>query len=367
MNATAGPCELTRPRHAQVPEKQRREVIPMIKPMVNAGAIGRRNLLKLGLAASAAAGATVGGSRAAAASAGDQGRVGLPDEALVRQLPGFRNGYAMVNGVRLHYVIGGQGEPLILLPGWPATWWEFRKVMPALATRYRVIAVDLRGMGGSAKPSGGFDKKTMARDVRELAHHLGHERVYIAGHDIGSMVAFSFAANHPESAIKVAMLAVAHPDESLYSIPMLPRDGLFGYVWWFAFNQIRVLPEQLRAGRARYLTDWMLSDPGALVDPAAVSSLDRAVYARAYDYPDAIRASNGWYQAFGQDIADMGTYPVVQTPILAMYADAEPDSLLPGLAGKAAQVTPLEIKNAGHYFPEEQPTQVIAGLTSFFR
>src|SRR3712207_5820505 len=83
-------------------------------------------------------------------------------------LPGFRSGYAKVNGIRMHYVTGGRGRPLVLVPGWPQTWWEFHKIMPALAKRYRVIAVDLRGQGGSDKPAGGYDKKTMARDIHEF-------------------------------------------------------------------------------------------------------------------------------------------------------------------------------------------------------
>src|SRR5689334_23181364 len=80
-------------------------------------------------------------------------------------LPGFKHNHAQVNGVRLHYVTGGRGEPLVLLPGWPQTWWEYHKIMPALAAKFRVIVVDLRGMGGSEKPEGGYDKKTMAADV----------------------------------------------------------------------------------------------------------------------------------------------------------------------------------------------------------
>ncbi|HWT39605.1 MAG TPA: alpha/beta fold hydrolase, partial [Paraburkholderia sp.] len=76
----------------------------------------------------------------------------VSDRTLVKSLPGFRNGYATVNGVRLHYVVGGKGEPLVLLPGWPETWWTFHKIMPALAEHYTVIVVDLRGMGASSKP-----------------------------------------------------------------------------------------------------------------------------------------------------------------------------------------------------------------------
>jgi alpha/beta hydrolase fold len=86
------------------------------------------------------------------------------DTALAASLPGdFRNGYAEVNGTRIHYVEGGKGTPVFLLPGWPQTWWQFHKIMPELAKRHRVIAVDLRGMGGSDKPGLGYDKKNMAQ------------------------------------------------------------------------------------------------------------------------------------------------------------------------------------------------------------
>ncbi|GAB3891858.1 hypothetical protein GCM10029964_065720 [Kibdelosporangium lantanae] len=147
----------------------------------------------------------------------------VDDAVLAGELPGdFRSAYADVNGTRLHYVAGGRGEPLVLLPGWPVTWWEFRRIMPVLARRYRVIAVDLRGMNLSAKPTTGYDKRTMARDVLELARHLGHGKINIAGHDIGAMVAYSYAVNHPEATAKVALLEVSHPDPSLYEIRLLP-------------------------------------------------------------------------------------------------------------------------------------------------
>jgi pimeloyl-ACP methyl ester carboxylesterase len=114
------------------------------------------------------------------------------DAPLAASLPGdFRNGYGEVNGTRIHYVEGGKGTPVLLLPGWPQTWWEFHKIMPELAKRHRVIAVDLRGMGGSAKPGLGYDKKNMAKDIHELTQALGYKQVNIAGHDIGAMVAYS--------------------------------------------------------------------------------------------------------------------------------------------------------------------------------
>jgi pimeloyl-ACP methyl ester carboxylesterase len=300
----------------------------------------------------------------------DEGGLELSDKALVASLPGFRSRYATVNGVRLHYVIGGQGAPLMLLPGWPETWWEYRKVMPALAERYRVIAVDLRGMGTSGKPRGGYDKKTMAEDVYQLARHLGYQQVNLAGHDIGSMVTFAFAATHPEAATRIAMGDVAYPDDSWYQWSLIPRPGQRPFfLWWMAFNQVSRLPEELLTGRSIYLMNWKFAQPGALFDKDAVDDRAKAVYARAYGYPAAIRAGNGWYQALEQDIADLKTFPVVATPILAMYADPAVEglpSLLPGLRGRATAVTPLEITNAGHYFVEDQPGQMIRGLTGFF-
>ena len=157
---------------------------------------------------------------------GSQNMADTSDAALAASLPGdFRNGYAEVNGTHIHYVEGGKGTPVLLLPGWPQTWWEFHKIMPELAKRHRVIAVDLRGMGGSAKPGLGYDKKNMAKDIHELTQALGYKQVNIAGHDIGAMVAYSFAANYPDATLKISLIDVAHPEESLYTLSLLPPPG----------------------------------------------------------------------------------------------------------------------------------------------
>ncbi|TCO62182.1 alpha/beta fold hydrolase [Actinocrispum wychmicini] len=314
--------------------------------------INRRHLFSLG-----AAGAVLAATGQPASA--DQGP---DDEALVRSLPGFRSGYANVNGIRMHYVAGGRGRPLVLVPGWPQTWWEFRKIMPALAARYRVIAVDLRGQGGSDKPAGGYDKKTMARDIHELVRHLGYSTVDIAGHDIGAMVAFSFAVNHPDSTRTVTIMDVAHPDENLFKIPMLAPPGQPVNVWWFAFNQVRGLPEQLLAGRFRPLVDWLFDT--LLVNPASVGDRDRAVYARAYSRPDAIRAGNAWYQAFYQDIEDQTAYRKVTAPMLGLAAEYN-DTLAEVLPGKGTDVRLAKIAGSGHFLPEEQPDAVVKALTDF--
>jgi pimeloyl-ACP methyl ester carboxylesterase len=292
--------------------------------------------------------------------------VELPtDEELARSLPGdFRSEYADVNGTRLHYVAGGQGEPVVLLPAWPETWWQYRKIMPALARRHRVIVVEVRGMGGSARPTGGFDKKNMARDVHELVGSLGYDSVNVVGHDIGAMVAFSFAANHGAATRRLALLDVLHPDDSRYEMPLLPRPGTGFNMWWWAFNQVTELPEKLIVGRLGHLIEWLFDN--SLVHPDAITPHDRAIYARAYDGVASIRASNGWYQAFHQDIADMRTYGTLAMPVLGLASHVSHDRftrVLPTLADDARVV---KVENSSHWVVEEQPELIARELLRFF-
>lgn len=152
-------------------------------------------------------------------------RDAVKDEELVKLLPGFTNGNAVVNGIHIHYVEGGQGEPLVLIPGWPQTWWAFHQMMPLLADKFHVIIVDMRGMGSSDKPEAGYDKKTMARDIFELIQQLGYNQVNIGGHDIGAQVAFSFAMDHPEATTKLLILDTPHPNAGMYYIPLIPAGN----------------------------------------------------------------------------------------------------------------------------------------------
>jgi pimeloyl-ACP methyl ester carboxylesterase len=275
-----------------------------------------------------------------------------------------------VNGIRLHYVEGGKGEAVVLLPGWPQTWWSYRKVMPALAAKYRVLAVDVRGMGGSDKPLAGYDKKTMAADIHGLLGQLGLHRAHIVGHDIGAQVAFSFAANHRAATQTLTLLDVPHPDEELLKWPLLPKHNTFGdkidennaYAWWFAFHQVKGLPEDLLEGRAHVEHEWFYRY--LLKDEAAISPFDRAVYARAYSSRDAIRAGNAWYQAFTQDIIDDGTYSRLHMPVLGIAGPGY-GWLKNNLERKAENVRVVKLQESGHFVAEEQPELMLRHLLPF--
>jgi pimeloyl-ACP methyl ester carboxylesterase len=296
----------------------------------------------------------------------------LTDKALVEKLPGFKNGYADVNNVKIHYVSGGKGKVLVLLPGWPETWWSYHKIMSELAKNYTVIAIDIRGMGGSSKPDSGYDKKTMAEDVYELLHSLGYQKAYIAGHDIGAQVAFSVAANHPDVTEKLILIDVPHPDDSFASVLMLPSvgtpidklDPARPYLWWFAFNQVNNMPEDILVGRVGVFQKYVFNY--LLVDESALGPFDRAVYASAYDSREAIRAGNGWYKAFPQDIVDYKSYGKLQMPVLGIGGPGY-SWLQYVLPTKVVNLKVLKAEGSGHFVVEEKPQISIDFIKEFLK
>ena len=152
---------------------------------------------------------------------------------------------ARVNGIKMHYVESGDGPPVVLLHGFPETWFAWRHQIPALAARYRVVAPDLRGYGETEKPASGYDKRTMARDVRELMRQLGFEKAPIVGHDRGARVATRFAKDHPEAIDRLVVM-----DNIPTRVIFERMDATVARAhWWFLFSTVPDLPEALIAGR----------------------------------------------------------------------------------------------------------------------
>src|SRR5258707_14621333 len=125
----------------------------------------------------------------------------------------------LVNGVLLHFVPAGQGDPIVLLHGWPETWYQWRKIIPPLAEKYTVIAPDMRGLGDSSKPATGYDKRTIADDIYKLVKKLGFERIFLVGHDWGGPVAYAYAAAHRAEVRRLVILDVPIPAAGLEQIP----------------------------------------------------------------------------------------------------------------------------------------------------
>jgi pimeloyl-ACP methyl ester carboxylesterase len=295
------------------------------------------------------------------------------DEALIKHWPGFTNKYATVNGVKLHYVEGGSGMPLICLPGWPQNWYSFHTIAPELAKQYRVIVVDIRGMGSSEKPATGYDKKTMAHDIYELTQQLNLPQVYLLGHDIGGMVALSFAFNYPGKTAKLIVADGVHPGEGMMHMPLLPAPGTFGekmdghqpYAWWMSFNQVKELPEKLLEGRFRYVLDWLFGY--VMIDESKMSTFAREVYASLYNQPEQIRASNAWYQTFTQDMQDARNYAALTMPVLGIGSYISYGYMKMSLPLVATDCDVIGIIDSGHYLFEEQPEAVVKAVMAFLQ
>jgi len=293
------------------------------------------------------------------------------DEVLIQNWPGFINQQATVNGVSLHYVTGGAGEPIICLPGWPQNWYSFKNIALALAEKYKVIVVDIRGMGSSEKPASGYDKKTMAEDIYQLIKHLGLEQVSLIGHDIGGMVAMSFAFNYPSATTKLIIADGMHPSEGMMQMPLLPARGTFNekmdanypYAWWMSFNQVPGLPEKLLAGRFQYLLEWLFAY--VMIDEHKMSDLERQLYASLYNDPEQIRAANGWYQTFTQDMEDAKSYTPLTMPVLGIGSNVSYNYMNMALPMVASDCEVIGIMDSGHYLFEEQPEEVIEAILAF--
>ncbi|MBV8704485.1 MAG: alpha/beta fold hydrolase, partial [Acetobacteraceae bacterium] len=186
---------------------------------------------------------------------------------------GSQHGYADPGDVRLHYVTAGQGPAVVLLHGWPQTWFMWRDIIPGLAARYRVIAPDLRGLGDSSRPVGGYDKKTLADDVWRLAHGvLGERRVFVAGHDWGGPTAFALAAQHRDAVRGVAV----------FDAPV-PGDGtpvMFNNRWHHGLHWELDFPEALTAGREELYLGFFYRNWGARRHRRRLRALDTGRAAR---------------------------------------------------------------------------------------
>ena len=266
---------------------------------------------------------------------------------------GFVSGTAPVNGTTLHYVRGGTGSAVILLHGFPEDWYAYHRVMPLLAKQFTVVAVDLRGIGGSVPTAGGYDAANMAEDVHELADHLHLEHVYVVGHDIGGMVAYAFARRYPETSRGVMLLDAPVPGIG-------PWDAVKAspITWHMNFQQTPDLPEQLIAGRETiYLRHFL--------DRDTFSDADVARYARAYAAPDHLRAALEIYRAFPRNEQfNAAQERAISLPLVLAPGENSPfEKLMPSFADAlrahgCTNVTIEVIKNSVHYVADEQPEAV---------
>lgn len=275
------------------------------------------------------------------------------DPALAALGGRFVSSTARVNGTTLYYVRGGTGPAVILLHGFPEDWYAYHRVMPLLAKHFTIVAVDLRGIGGSAATPGGYDAANMAEDVHQLVEHLHLEHVYVVGHDIGGMVAYAFVRRYPETCR--GMMLLDTPVLGLGPWDAVKANPL---AWHIHFQQTPDLPEQLIAGReAIYFRHFL--------DKGTFSDADVARYARAYVAPEHLRALLEIYRAFPADEKfNAAQRSAISLPlVLAPGQNSLLEELMPSFAEAlrdhgCANVKIEVIKNGAHYVADEQPETV---------
>ncbi|MEV1022986.1 alpha/beta hydrolase [Streptomyces sp. NPDC050264] len=279
---------------------------------------------------------------------------------------GFSEHKTRAAGIGLHYVIGGHGPTLVLIHGYPQTWYEWHDVMPALAEHYTVIAPDLPGAGQSDAPRSGYDKKTMAADLHALLVSLGKDSdVRIVGHDIGTMVAYSYAAQYPATVKKLVLSEAPIPDLSIYKIPSLTARG--PGVWNFGFfNLASGLPENMIKGRE---VAWTAGFIGGFEGvPGAVSPADIRVYAHYLRDPAHMKASLAWFRVFPQDIRDNEKFQKtpLRMPVLAIGASGSlGEAVGDQVEQYASDVRGVTVPDSGHWIYEEHPEELTAMLLGF--
>jgi pimeloyl-ACP methyl ester carboxylesterase len=281
---------------------------------------------------------------------------------------GFTEHKAAVGSLGIHYVIGGQGPTVVLLHGYPQTWYEWRHILPALAEHYTVIAPDLPGAGQSDASPTGFDKKTLAEDIHGLLVQTGHDKgIRLVGHDIGTMVAYSYAVAHPQDVAKLVLSEAPIPDPSIYTFPSLTANG--AGAWHFGFFALtNGLPEQLIAGRETLWVDKFTDD--LEVVKGSVTPNDIAVFSRYLRDPAHLEANFAWFRTLPQDMVNDAVYQKTKLamPVLAIGAKASLGDFVPNqVKAYASNVTGVVVPDSGHWMYEEQPAELSRILLNFFQ
>jgi pimeloyl-ACP methyl ester carboxylesterase len=277
----------------------------------------------------------------------------------------FKSKFAKVNGINMHYVVGGKGkEVIVLLHGWPESWYAWRKIMPALALEYTVIAPDLRGFGLTDKPLIGYDKKNLAKDVYELVHQLGYKNISLMSYDQGGSVAYAYAGEYANEIKKFIIFEVG--GFSGLGLEKL-MDITHGGLWHFGFFCSPKYPEMLIRGKEKeFFKSFAFTDFVKI--PEAISEYDINHYVKTLSAPDGLNGIFEYYRTYTDDVKDDKRYAQkkLTMPILAM------DGLLGGLTilsmkELANNVSGEVIAGAGHWLQEEKPNELLKQLLPFLK
>jgi pimeloyl-ACP methyl ester carboxylesterase len=278
----------------------------------------------------------------------------------------FASHYVDTGDLRQHVVIGGDGPPLLLVHGWPQTWYAWRQVMPALANDFTVIAPDQRGIGLTDKPAAGYDSATTANDLIALMDELGYDRFAIYGTDIGLPIAYAVAADHPQRVERLVVSEAPLPGVSP-SPPLFVPPQLNAKFWHLMFNQ---LPAEVNEALVRGREDIFF---GAEFDASAGSQklpddvVDYYIDVLRSD-PNALRGSFGMYRELVTTSAQNEQRKArrLTMPVLAIGgAESASEGIGNTMKLVADDVPTVVLPGAGHWVAEQAPAALVTAVTKF--
>lgn len=279
-------------------------------------------------------------------------------------LPGITHHRAEVNGTNLHYIAAGtSGSPILLVHGFPETWWAFRKLIPLLAASHRVFAVDLRGFGDSDNGPGEYDSKTSAEDLHLLIEQLGVGPVHLTGQDISGATVFRLATTHPENALSFTAIEMGLPGFGLEVLADITHGG----AWHIGVLAAPGIPEMLLAGREREFLG-QFAFPAMSATPGAITDADIDEFVRTYSRPNGWRGAIGLYKSMlheGPEIKALADRYGLTVPVLAVGAGGGPFTLGTMSQASAAKVSSVLLSGVGHYAAMEAPDELAKAILDF--
>ena len=288
---------------------------------------------------------------------------------LTGTIPSFASNTARINGVRIHYLLGGNpnGLPVLLWHGFLSTSHAWRKVMPALASAgFAVLVPDMRGYGDSDKPAGteGYDARALAEEFRALVREIGFgagRPLTLVAHDMGAPPALLWAADHPEEVAGLFYIEVPVMLSEVLTkiIAYTPEAMKIGSMWWWILPLAPDVPERLIVGNERAFLTWFYeryATPGA-IDTAAVDE-----YLRTFSGREGVLGALGVYRAAFTTIEQTAplTKKKVQVPVVALGGEKAQGVQIRTMVEMVAEnVDGGSIANCGHFVPEERPDEIV--------
>jgi pimeloyl-ACP methyl ester carboxylesterase len=279
-------------------------------------------------------------------------------------IPGVTHHTAAVNGTRLHYVAAGdRGSPILLVHGFPETWWAFHRVIPRLAATHRVVAVDLRGFGESSHAPGEYGSPAAAEDLHQLIGHLGLGPVHLTGQDISGGTVFRLATTHPGDVLSLTAIEMGLAGFGLEAL----ADVTHGGAWHIGVLAAPGIPEMLLTGREReFLGQYAFPSMTAVAGSITPADLDE--FTRAYAQPDGFRGAIGLYRSMlseGAELRELAEAGRLRAPALAIGAGGGPFTQATLTQAAAAEVRSVQLDGVGHYAALEAPAQVATAILTF--